>query len=162
MRAKIIAGSLALCALLAACDKTPEASKTYDLSAEYNQKFLADFAAKPGVVKTNDGLEYRVIKSGTGNATTRADDIVSVRYKGTLINGNVFDQTPAGQISRFPAGNLIQGWTEALSLMKEGDEWELVIPSSLGYGQEGAGEGAIPGGQTLVFDMTLLSIEPQE
>jgi FKBP-type peptidyl-prolyl cis-trans isomerase len=163
MRAKTIAISLSLCAVLAACGKSSDESKvTYDLSAESNQKFLADYAAKPGVVKTEDGLEYRVIKSGNGKKPDAVDDIVSVRYVGKLIDGTVFDRTREGGISRFPLGNLIPGWVEALSKMKEGDEWELVIPANLAYGPEGAGNGAIPGGQTLVFNMTLLSIEPAE
>lgn len=163
MRAKMVAVSLALCALLAACDKNPDAKKpVYDLSAGSNLQFLSDNGAKPGVFKTQDGLQYRIIKSGTGKSPTRPDDIVTVRYKGSLINGTVFDQTPAGGISRFPSGELIPGWVEALSLMKEGDEWELVIPSGLGYGEEGAGNGAIPGNQTLIFNMTLLTVEPVE
>ena len=86
--------------------------------------------------------------------------MVAVSYKGWLINGKVFDQTPASQTRTFPAGGLIPGWVEALSLMKEGDEWQLVIPSDLGYGPDGVGNGAIPGGQTLVFDMKLVSVTP--
>lgn len=132
----------------------------YDLSAASNKKFLADFGAKPGVVKTADGLEYRVVKSGTGKAPQSGADMVTVNYKGALINGKVFDQTQPGHPATFPAGGLIPGWVEALSLMREGDEWELVIPSELGYGPEGAGNGVIPGNQTLVFDMTLLSVTP--
>jgi FKBP-type peptidyl-prolyl cis-trans isomerase len=147
--------------LLAACEKKTEAAKApaYDLSAASNSKYLADNAAKPGVFKTPDGLQYRIIKSGAGRMPQRADDMVVVRYKGWMINGKVFDQTPPGQTATFPAGNLIPGWVEALSLMKEGDEWELVIPSDLGYGPDGAGND-IPGGQTLVFDMTLVKVEP--
>ena len=120
---------------------------------------LADNAAKPGVHKTADGLQYRVIKAGAGKTPQSPDDMVSVTYKGWMINGKVFDQTH-GAPATFPAGALIPGWVEALSMMKEGDEWELVIPSDLGYGEEGAGNGAIPGGQTLVFDMTLITVTP--
>ena len=151
--------------LLAACGrKTDGAAQKpqphYDLSAASNKKFLADFAAKPGVMKTADGLEYRIIKSGNGRAPQSGADMVTVTYKGSLINGKVFDQTQPGHPATFPAGGLIPGWVEALSLMKEGDEWQLVIPSSLGYGPEGAGGGVIPGNQTLVFDMTLVSVTP--
>ena len=159
--------SIALLALLlpmAACSKKVEAPKPagYDLTASSNAKYLADNAAKPGVHKTADGLQYRVIKAGAGKTPQRPDDMVTVRYKGALINGKVFDETKGDQTAQFPAGNLIPGWVEALSMMKEGDEWELVIPSDLGYGPEGAGDGAIPGGQTLVFDMTLLKVDPAQ
>lgn len=145
-------------------DKNQPASaqaSVYDLSAESNKKFLAANTAKAGVVTRPDGLQYRVIKSGHGAMPTKADDMVTVTYKGSLINGTVFDQTKPGQTATFPAGRLIPGWVEALSLMKEGDEWELVIPSDLGYGSQGAG-GVIPPDQTLVFDMTLISVKPAQ
>ena len=129
--------------LLAACNKAPqtEAAKPaqYDLTAASNARFLADYAAKPGVFKTEDGLEYRIIKSGTGKAPQSGADMVTVQYKGALI----------------------PGWVEALSLMKEGDQWELVIPSDLGYGPEGAGKN-IPGNQDLVFQMTLMKVDPAQ
>ena len=85
--------------------------------------------------------------------------MVTVNYKGWLINGKVFDQTQPGADRDFPAGQLIPGWVEALSLMKEGDSWELVMPSDLGYGPQGAGKD-IPADQTLVFDMTLVKVTP--
>jgi len=154
-----------LCAPTFACAKKAEKSEAaashYDLSDASNQKFLADYAAKPGAFKTQDGLQYRVIKAGTGKSPQSADDMVTVSYKGWLINGKVFDQTQPGQTATFPAGRLIPGWVEALSLMKEGDEWELVIPSDIGYGAQGAGA-VIPPNQTLVFDMTLLSVAPSQ
>ncbi|HEY5237164.1 MAG TPA: FKBP-type peptidyl-prolyl cis-trans isomerase [Rhizomicrobium sp.] len=130
----------------------------YDLSAESNQKYLDDNAAKPGVIKLPSGLQYRVIKSGNGKGTSTGEDLVTVTYKGWLINGHVFDQTQPGKTATFPAGNLIKGWVQALSMMKEGDEWELTIPSRIGYGAMGAGA-AIPPNQTLVFDMQLISVK---
>jgi FKBP-type peptidyl-prolyl cis-trans isomerase len=135
-----------------------QSTTTYDLSAESNQKYLDDNAAKPGVIKLPSGLQYRVIKTGTGKGTSSVDDMVTVTYKGALINGMVFDRTPAGKTAEFPAGRLIKGWVQALSMMKEGDEWELVIPSRLGYGAMGAGK-AIPPNQTLVFDMQLITVK---
>ena len=147
-----------LCApALAWAQKAP--APKYDLSAASNQKFLADNAAKPGVFKTLDGLQYRVLKAGHGNSPQAASDMVTVTYKGWMINGKVFDQTQPGKTATFPAGELIPGWVEALSLMKEGDSWELVVPSDLGYGPDGAGDD-IPPNQTLVFDMTLLKVTP--
>jgi FKBP-type peptidyl-prolyl cis-trans isomerase len=165
-----VSGKSALClagvlALLAACNKTPQSqtasAPAYDLSPQSNARYLTDFAAKPGVTKTDDGLEYRVIKSGTGKAPQSGSDMVTVEYKGSLITGKVFDQSPVGQPRTFPAGGLIPGWVEALSLMKEGDHWQIVLPSQLGYGEEGAGKD-IPPNQTLVFDMTLLKVEPAQ
>lgn len=163
--------SLAALAALSGCnrqtatgaDKVPQ----YDLTPASNARYLADFAAKPGVIKTEDGLEYRVIKSGNGKAPQSGADMVTVKYKGALINGKVFDEHDdavtgnAGKTATFPAGALIPGWVEALSLMKEGDHWQLVMPPDLGYGQEGAGKD-IPGNQVLVFDMTLVSVQPAQ
>jgi FKBP-type peptidyl-prolyl cis-trans isomerase len=134
-----------------------QAASQSDMSPEGNQKFLADNAKKDGVKATASGLQYRVIKAGAGKSPT-VNDQVTVTYKGWLIDGTVFDQTQPGQSATFPAGALIPGWVEALQLMKEGDEWEIVIPSKLGYGEAGAG-GVIPPNQTLVFDMALLTVQ---
>ena len=134
-------------------------------SEESTAKFLADYAALPGVTKTADGLMYRVIKSGSGKTPLRTDDEVTVLYKGQLIDGSVFDQTtpqkPGDQDSgprTFPAGMLIPGWVEALSKMKEGDQWELVTPYPLAYGEEGHPP-AIPQKAALIFQMTLLKVD---
>lgn len=115
-------------------------------------------SARPDVKKTADGLMYRVIKAGSGPAVQKDSDVVTVYYKGWLINGKVFDQTKPGEPAQFPAGGLIPGWVEALKLMKTGDTWEIVLPAELGYGAEGAGD-AIPPDQTLVFTMTLAKVE---
>jgi len=140
----------------------PTAAPTaaYDLSPESNTKFLADNKARDSVKTTADGLQYRVIKSGSGKSPASGADMVTVTYKGWTIDGKVFDQTPSGQTATFAAGQLIPGWVEALRMMKEGDEWELVIPAGLGYGATGAGD-AIGPNQTLVFDMTLISVAAQ-
>lgn len=146
--------------VLAGCGPKKETSPvSYDLSAASNAKYLAENKVKEGVTTTADGLQYRVIKSGSGKRVTSGADKVTVMYKGWTIDGKVFDQTPPGQTATFPAGALIPGWVEALRLMKEGDEWQLVIPSDLGYGPDGAGS-AIGPNQTLVFDMTLVSVQP--
>lgn len=128
-----------------------------DLSAAANQAFLAANATKAGVVTRPSGLQYRVIKAGNGKSP-KASDMVQVTYKGWLIDNTVFDGTKPGDTAEFPANRLIPGWVEALSLMKEGDEWELVIPSNLAYGERGAGN-VIPANQTLVFDMTLIKVK---
>ena len=136
----------------------PSPTGPFDLSAASNQRFLATNATKPGVTALPSGLQYRVIRSaGTGRSPT-ANDVVNVAYKGWLIDGTVFDETLPGQTATFPAGALIPGWVEALLLMKEGDEWEIVLPSDLGYGEQGAG-GVIPPNQTLIFNMALLGVQ---
>jgi peptidylprolyl isomerase len=147
--------------VLSGCGQKKENTSTmsYDLSATSNAKYLADNKVKDGVTTTADGLQYRVIKSGSGTRVSSGADKVTVMYKGWTIDGKVFDQTPSGQTATFPAGALIPGWVEALRLMRAGDEWQLVIPSDLGYGEQGAG-GAIGPNQTLVFDMTLVSVQP--
>ena len=150
-----------LCAPTLACAQKEAPKAKYDLSAASNQKFIADYAAKPGVFKTQDGLQYRVLKAGKGKSPQSGADMVTVTYKGTLITGKVFDKTAPGKTATFPAGALIPGWVEALSLMKEGDVWQLVIPSDLGYGPGGAGDD-IPPDQTLVFDLSLITVAPPQ
>jgi FKBP-type peptidyl-prolyl cis-trans isomerase len=136
-----------------------QAATGYDLSPESNAKFLADYDKKEGVKVHPSGLRYRVIKAGTGATPMSGNDVVTVTYKGNLIDGTVFDQTPPGQTAEFQAGGLIEGWVIALQMMKEGDQWELVLPANIGYGAQGAG-GVIPPNQTLVFEMTLLKVAP--
>jgi FKBP-type peptidyl-prolyl cis-trans isomerase FklB len=149
--------AIAAAVSLAGCGQKAEA---YDLSLASNAKYLVDNKAKPGVKTFADGLQYRIIKSGSGKPVKSPADTVTVIYKGWTIDGKVFDQTPSGQTASFPAGGLIPGWVEALRHMKEGDEWELVIPADLGYGARGAGN-AIGPNQTLVFDMTLVSVSAE-
>ena len=103
-------------------------------------------------------FDKKLLKAGNGPAVQKDNDVVTVYYKGELINGKVFDQTKPEEPAQFPVGGLIPGWVEALKLMKTGDTWELVIPSDLGYGADGAG-GTIPPNATLVFVMTLAKVE---
>jgi len=162
MRSRILraAAAIALSVIAGSGQAAPAQSHgSYDLTPDSNKKFLADNAARKGVVVLPSGLQYRVIKSGTGISPRGPMDMVTVTYKGWLIDGKVFDQTQPGQTAQFQAGGLIPGWVEALRRMKEGDEWELVIPAALGYGAAGAG-GAIPPNQTLVFDMQLSAVAP--
>jgi FKBP-type peptidyl-prolyl cis-trans isomerase FklB len=127
-----------------------------------NQKkgeaFLAANAKKEGVKTTASGLQYKVVKSGSG-AMPKATDTVKVHYHGTLIDGTVFDSSvDRGEPVSFPVGGVIPGWTEALQLMKVGDKFQLYIPSKLAYGENGAG-GKIGPNSTLIFDVELLGIE---
>ena len=91
-----------LCAPTLACAQKEAPKAKYDLTAASNQKFLADYAAKPGVFKTADGLQYRVLKAGKGKSPQSGADMVTVTYKGWLINGKVFDQTQIGPNRAFP------------------------------------------------------------
>ena len=146
----LVAGMAAIAAMSA------EAADS-ELSAQANAAFLAANLKKPGVVAEVSGLQHRSIHTGFGKRP-KATDIVTVSYKGTLINGKVFDATEPGMPAQFVVNKLIPGWTEGLQLMREGDEWELVIPANLAYGSRGAGDGAIPPGQTLMFDLTLVTV----
>ena len=157
---KILALVLLPLVALTACEKKSDAATNakYDTSADSNKRFLADYAARPGVTKLPDGLMYRVIKAGSGPQVQKNSDVVTVYYKGTLINGKVFDQTQPEEPAQFQAGGLIPGWVEALKLMKTGDTWEIAVPAELGYGSDGHGD-AIPPDQTLIFTMALTKVE---
>jgi FKBP-type peptidyl-prolyl cis-trans isomerase len=157
MNAKLALATLAFATLMSGFNTQTKADMTYDLTPQSNQKFLAENARQPGVVTTASGLEYKVLTAGHGKQIHGPDDTVTVTYKGWTIDGHVFDQTEPGRTASFPAGRLIRGWVEALKLMHEGDEWQLVIPSKLGYGEAGAGADIGPN-QTLVFDMKLISV----
>lgn len=157
MNAKLALATLAFATLTTGFNTQTKADMTYDLTPQSNQKFLTDNVQKPGVVTTASGLQYKILTAGHGKQIHGPDDTVTVTYKGWTIDGHVFDQTGPGQTANFPAGRLIRGWVEALKLMHEGDEWQLVIPSKLAYGEAGAGADIGPN-QTLVFDMKLISV----
>ncbi|WP_081670965.1 FKBP-type peptidyl-prolyl cis-trans isomerase [Sporocytophaga myxococcoides] len=121
------------------------------------QKFLEENKKKPGVVTLPSGLQYQVIKEGDG-PTPKATDKVTTHYHGTLIDGTVFDSSvERGQPATFPVNGVIQGWVEALQLMKVGSKWRLFVPSNLAYGERGAGESIGPN-TALIFEVELISI----
>lgn len=121
------------------------------------ETFLAANKTKQGVVTLPSGLQYQVVKEGTGPKPTIADT-VKCHYHGTLIDGTIFDSSiDRGQPIEFPVSGVIKGWTEALQLMPAGSKWKLFIPSDLGYGDNQAGAKIGPG-STLVFDVELLEI----
>jgi len=124
------------------------------------EAFLKENAKKAGVKTTASGLQYKVIKEGTGK-TPKATDTVKVNYVGKFIDGNEFDSSyKRGEPAEFAADQVIKGWTEALTMMKEGSKYELFIPSNLAYGE--GGRGPIPPNATLVFEVELLNIvEPK-
>ncbi|MBC8033902.1 MAG: FKBP-type peptidyl-prolyl cis-trans isomerase, partial [Chitinophagaceae bacterium] len=121
------------------------------------QEFLTANKAKPGVVALPSGLQYQIVKEGTGPKPAPSDK-VKCHYHGTLIDGTVFDSSvDRGQPIDFPVTGVIKGWIEALQLMPVGSKWKLFIPSDLAYGDNQAGPKILPG-STLVFDVELLEI----
>jgi FKBP-type peptidyl-prolyl cis-trans isomerase len=121
------------------------------------KEFLATNKTKQGVVATESGLQYFVIKSGTGRVP-KPTDVVRVHYNGLLLDGKVFDSTIGKDAAEIPVNRVIPGWTEALLKMKVGDKWRLYIPSQLAYGAQGPPGGPIPPFATLIFDIELLDI----
>ena len=135
--------------------KQAEVAKT---QAEKNQKegtaFLAQNKTQQGVRTLPSGLQYKVLKSGTGK-TPKDTDVVTANYRGTLIDGTEFDKNDG---ATFPVNRVIPGWTEALQLMKVGSKWQLFVPAELAYGPRQRSE-VIGPNATLVFDIELLGIE---
>lgn len=127
------------------------------MAKEAGNKFLSENKAKEGVVVLPSGLQYKILKDGDGTQP-KASDTVKCHYEGRLIDGTVFDSSiRRGEPAEFPVGGVIQGWVEALQLMKVGSKWQLYIPSELAYGSHGAGQ-AIGPDETLIFDVELLAI----
>jgi FKBP-type peptidyl-prolyl cis-trans isomerase FklB len=155
LRSSFVVLAAAIAALtVAACSK-PE---TATAPAEKTEAAAAvPAAAAAGVVKTQSGLQYEILASGSGKSPS-ASDSVTVHYRGTLTDGTEFDSShKRGQPAVFPVNRVIPGWTEALQLMKEGDKWKLTIPPQLAYGERGAGK-LIPPNSTLVFEVELIKV----
>ncbi|MBV8976085.1 MAG: FKBP-type peptidyl-prolyl cis-trans isomerase [Alphaproteobacteria bacterium] len=145
-----VATFMAAAALPSKAAPTEQASKS----------FLSANAKKKGVVVV-PGIQYRVLKAGKGAQPGRRD-CATVNYKGSFIDGKIFDQSKPGQPITFGVGQVIAGWTEALQMMHEGDKWELVIPPGLAYGRSGTPDGTIPPNETLVFEVELLKVAPSQ
>ena len=124
---------------------------------EAGEKYLAENAKKEGIITTASGLQYKVLKEGTGKQP-KATDKVRCHYEGFLIDGTVFDSSvQRGEPAVFPLDGVIVGCTEGLQLMREGGKYRFFIPYKLGYGEGGAGA-SIPPFATLVFDVELLEV----
>lgn len=143
--------SIANAAYRAALDKKSEESRAKEAA------FLAENAQKDGVIATESGLQYRVIQEGTG-PTPLATDMVRAHYKGSLLDGTVFDSSyEDGEPVEFSLSEVIDGWAEGLQLIGVGGKYELFIPSDLAYGADGAGS-IIPPYSTLIFEVELIAI----
>ncbi len=121
-------------------------------------KFLEENKKKEGIQTTASGLQYEVIKTGTG-AVPKLENTVTVHYEGKLVNGKIFDSSiKRGEPAQFGVGQVIPGWTEALQRMKVGDKWRVFIPPNLAYGERGAGADIGPN-EALVFEVELIDVK---
>ena len=137
-----------------------------DEQAEANRKegraFLDAHAKKEGVILLPSGLQYKVLKEGSGRSPG-PEDSVSVHYRGMFIDGREFDSSyDRGQPILFPVKGVIAGWTEALQLMKEGSRWKIAVPPDLAYGEQGTPGGPIGPHQVLLFELEVLKIVERE
>jgi FKBP-type peptidyl-prolyl cis-trans isomerase len=131
--------------------------KVSSVEKQKGSEFLAKNKTRKEVVQTPSGLQYEILVKGTGPVPTKSDT-VTAHYRGSLIDGHEFDNSyKRGEPLTIPVGGVIPGWTEALTMMPVGSKWKLYIPSSIGYGDVGAGQD-IPAGATLVFEVELLGI----
>ncbi|HAM09011.1 MAG: hypothetical protein A2X05_10910 [Bacteroidetes bacterium GWE2_41_25] len=139
-------------------DKLAEDNKVnFKEFIDQNEAFLAENKNKSGVIVTSSGLQYEVVKMGTGQKPT-TESMVKVHYTGTLIDGTEFDSSvKRNEPAQFPVSGVIAGWTEALQLMPVGSKFRLYIPQVLAYGANGAGD-VIKPYSTLIFDVELLEI----
>jgi FKBP-type peptidyl-prolyl cis-trans isomerase FklB len=154
-------------------DQVKEVMTTFEKDMEQKQKaageknaadgakFLEENKKKEGVKTTGSGLQYKMIKEGNG-PQPKATDIVTVNYRGTLINGTEFDSSyKRGEPATFPLNGVIKGWTEGVQLMKVGSKYQLFIPAQLGYGDRAVGPDITPN-STLIFEVELLGVKPPE
>ena len=138
-----------------------EKMKEVNVQKEKGKKFLDENKKRPGIIVLPSGLQYEILKAGTGVIPKETDTIVA-HYAGSLIDGKEFQSSyKMGQPITRHANGLIRGWTEALIRMPVGSKWKLYIPSDLGYGDYGMGQD-IPGGATLIFEMELLEVIPDK
>src|SRR5438876_12382815 len=138
-------------------DMQQKLTETAQKNAAEAEKFLAANKTKEGVKTTENGLQYKVLKEGSG-AQPKSSDSVTVNYRGTLTDGTEFDSSyKRGQPATFPVAGVIKGWTEALQLMKVGSKFQLFIPPNLAYGDQG--RPGIPPNSILIFEVELMDVK---
>ena len=141
-------------------ETAPDSGEQIKDNLTLGREFLAENAKNDSVVQTESGLQYMVLKEGTG-AKPGPTDNVTVHYTGRLLDGTVFDSSVDGEPATFPLNRVIPGWTEGLQLMSEGAKYRLFIPSELAYGENGAGDKILPN-STLIFDVELIKVEKND
>jgi FKBP-type peptidyl-prolyl cis-trans isomerase FklB len=141
--------------------RTADFNKKAEENKAKGDSFLKDNKAKDGIVSLPSGLQYKIVKAGTGEKPLK-EDTVTVEYTGRLINGEVFDSTEkSGKPATFKLSQVIPGWTEALQLMPAGSTWEVFVPADLAYGSRSVG-GPIGPNETLIFNIHLISVKKNE
>ena len=157
---KRLIAALAVVLALASCNKAG-GQETAKAAAEA-KAYLATNSKAEGVKTLPSGLQYKIVRSGPADGLKPApQDEVKVHYEGKLLSGKVFDSSyERGAPAAMPLAALIPAWKEALQLMRPGDEWVLYVPPELGYGEEGAGGGEIPGNSVLIFRIELIDVLP--
>jgi FKBP-type peptidyl-prolyl cis-trans isomerase len=139
---------------------TKAQAKDTEVKKAAGEKFLAENKTKDSVITTASGLQYKVLVAKDG-AKPQATDSVKVHYQGFLIDGTKFDSSvDRGEPITFPLNQVIPGWTEGVQLMSIGSKYKFFVPYKLAYGEKGAGNGAIPGYATLIFEVELFDIKP--
>ena len=161
MAALLMAGMASCSSNTSSNENTEEAAPDYGQQIKDNKtvgrEFMEQNAKNDSVVQTTSGLQYMVLKEGTG-AKPSAEDTVTVHYTGKLLDGTVFDSSvERGEPASFPLNKVIAGWTEGVQLMPVGSKFRFYIPQNLGYGERAAG--SIPPYSTLIFEVELLDIE---
>ncbi|RPJ06443.1 MAG: FKBP-type peptidyl-prolyl cis-trans isomerase [Deltaproteobacteria bacterium] len=137
------------------------AKKLGEKNKTEGEAFLAENKKKEGMITVPSGLQYKVMKAGSGKKP-KATDTVTVHYRGTLIDGTEFDSSyKRGQPVSFPVNGVIPGWSEAVQMMEEGAKWQIFVPSNLAYGERGAGRDIGPHA-TLIFEIELISIQEKK
>lgn len=125
------------------------------------EKFLEENSRQPGVVTLPSGLQYKIIREGKG-PKPGPKDLVKVHYRGSLVDGTVFEEHMTGEPIPFFVDRVIQGWKEALQMMPEGSHWKIFVPYTLGYGTEYSPASSIPPYSTLIFDLELVEVDHRE
>lgn len=159
--ATAVTATVVLALAVSACGRNDAGpSATDEAAIKAAQEFLIENGTKDGVKTLPSGLQYKVITSGEATGVQPdSNDLVRVHYEGTLTDGTVFDSSfERGTPAIFAPEQVVPGWTEALQLMRPGDEWFLYVPPALGYGERRAGP--IPANSVLVFRLKVLDVEP--